>query len=92
VIANPSSIAVAPGVGFYATFVNLVASDIETNIDKIDQFNSVPLVIGLPPGDTYADTIREWCGIFTGTFSFRFDPCGGSVFTYLDVDCDNTSE
>ena len=90
VTATPASIAVAPGTGFYARFTNLASSDIETNIDKIDRFNQVPLVIDLAPGEVFDDDIRRWCGIERGTFSFRFDPCGGSVFTFLDVDCDNT--
>ncbi len=91
VTATPSSISVAPGTGFYARFTNLPSSDIETNIDKIDRFNSVPLVIDLAPGEVFNDDIREWCGIERGTFSFRFNPCGAALFTFLDVDCDNTN-
>ena len=81
---------VTTNTGFFVSFTNLASSDIETNIDKIDSFNSVPLIIGLPPGDTY-DNALEWCGQELGTFSFRFDPCGASLFTFLDVDCDDTN-
>ncbi len=88
--ATPSSIAVPPGTGFYARFTNLASSDIATNIDKIDRFNQVPLVIDLEPGQVFEDDIRQWCGIERGTFSFRFNPCGAALFTFLDVDCDNT--
>lgn len=47
----------------------------------------MPIVIGLEPGASYHDTVREWCGaLFMGTFYFRayYSP---SFPYYLDVDC-----
>ncbi|HEY1098625.1 MAG TPA: hypothetical protein VGF99_06840, partial [Myxococcota bacterium] len=76
---------------FFAHFTNLSSSDIATDIAKIDAFNSVPLVLDLEPGETFEDDIRRWCGQERGTFSFRFDPCGAAVLSYLDVDCDDTT-
>lgn len=86
VTATPASIGVPMGTAFTVNWINSGASDSEVDIAKIDQFNQVPIVIGLEVGNSYHDNIREWCGaIFTGTFSFRITGCFDPY--YLDVDC-----
>ena len=76
------------GRGFFATFENEPSSAEPVGIDKIDQFNQVPLVIGLEVGNTFADTVVEWCGAqFTGTFEFRISPCGDVDPHFLEVSC-----
>ncbi len=82
-IANPSSIAVPAGTEFTVNWIN--TGDTECDVAKIDQFNQVPIIIGLEPGMSYHDSIREWCGIFTGTFNFRVTIC--TIHSYIPVDC-----
>jgi hypothetical protein len=83
-IANPSSIAVPAGTEFTVNWINV--GDTECGVAKIDQFNQVPIIIGLEPGTSYHDTVREWCGAFTGTFNFRVTIC--TIHSYIPVDCD----
>jgi len=80
----PSPIQIPAGQWFYATFINV--GEISTDIDKRDQFNVVPLVLGLDPGMTYADTIRPWCQGFSGKFWFEITPCQNFPYE-LEVDC-----
>ncbi|HEY5951764.1 MAG TPA: hypothetical protein VIV40_39990 [Kofleriaceae bacterium] len=82
-IANPSSIAVPAGTKFTVNWIN--TGDTECDVAKIDQFNQVPIIIGLEPGTSYYDSIREWCGPFTGTFNFRVSIC--TIHSYIPVDC-----
>jgi hypothetical protein len=82
-IANPASIAVLAGTKFTVNWIN--TGDTECDVAKIDQFNQVPIIIGLEPGTSYYDSIREWCGPFTGTFSFRVSIC--TIPSYIPVDC-----
>jgi hypothetical protein len=82
-IANPSSIAVPAGTEFTVNWINI--GDTECDVAKIDQFNQVPIIIGLEPGTSYHDSVREWCGIFTGTFNFRVTIC--TIHSYIPVDC-----
>jgi hypothetical protein len=83
-VANPSSIAVPAGTKFTVNWIN--TGDTECDVAKIDQFNHVPIIIGLEPGTSYHDSIREWCGPFTGTFNFRVSIC--TIHSYIPVDCD----
>ena|SRR5688572_30363839 len=83
-IANPSSIAVPKGTEFTVNWVNV--GDTDCDVAKIDQFNHVPIIIGLEPGTSYHDSVREWCGQFTGTFNFRVSIC--TIHSYIPVDCD----
>lgn len=83
-IANPSSIAVPAGTKFTVNWIN--TGDTECDVAKIDQFNQVPIIIGLEPGMSYHDSVREWCGLFTGTFDFRVTIC--TIHSYIPVDCD----
>jgi hypothetical protein len=84
-IANPSSIAVPAGTEFTVNWIN--TGDTECDVAKIDQFNQVPIIIGLEPGTSYHDSIRKWCGsLFKGTFSFRVTIC--TIHSYIPVDCD----
>jgi hypothetical protein len=80
----PSPIKIPAGQWFYATFVNV--GEISTDISKRDPFNVVPLVLGLDPGMTYADTIRPWCQGVSGKFWFEITPCQNSPYD-LEVDC-----
>jgi hypothetical protein len=80
----PSPIHIPAGQWFHATFLNV--GEISTDIAKRDQFNVVPLVLGLDPGMTYADTIRPWCQGFSGKFWFEITPCENSPYD-LEVDC-----
>ena len=80
---DPPSISVPAGTSFTVNWINATGC---TPID-IDKGGTVPIVIGLEPGTSYHDTVREWCGtLFTGTFFFRayYAP---SFPYYLDVDC-----
>ena len=83
-IANPASIAVPAGTEFTVNWVNV--GDTECDVAKIDQFNQVPIIIGLEPGTSYHDSIRKWCGsLFTGTFNFRLSIC--TSHSYIPVNC-----
>ena len=82
-IANPASIAVPAGTKFTVNWIN--TGDTDCDVAKIDQFNQVPIIIGLEPGTSYYDSIREWCGPFTGSFSFRVTIC--TIHSYIPVDC-----
>lgn len=80
---DPPSISVPEGTSFTVNWINATGC---TEVD-IDKDGTVPIVIGLEPGASYHDTVRQWCGtLFTGTFSFRayYAP---SFPYYLDVDC-----
>lgn len=61
------------------------ASAAPVDVDKIDPFNQVPILIGMEPGESHHDEIRQWCGQFSGTFSFRITGCFEPGF--LPVDC-----
>ena len=83
---TPSSITVTEGTEFTVNWVSSPASEVEFDIAKIDPFNHVPIVIGMEPGTSYHDDIREWCGtLFTGTFDFRLTSCHDPL--YIPVDC-----
>jgi hypothetical protein len=82
-IANPPSIAVTAGTKFTVNWIN--TGDTDCDVAKIDQFNQVPIVLGLEPGTSYYDSIREWCGPFTGTFEFRISIC--DLPSYIPVNC-----
>jgi hypothetical protein len=82
-VANPSSIAVPAGTEFTVNWINV--GDTECDVAKIDQFNQVPIIIGLEPGTSYHDSVREWCGSFTGTFDFRVTIC--TIHSFIPVDC-----
>ncbi|MFT3698759.1 MAG: hypothetical protein QM831_36770 [Kofleriaceae bacterium] len=83
-IANPASIAVPAGTKFTVNWIN--TGDTDCDVAKIDQFNQVPIVLGLEPGTSYYDSIREWCGPqFTGTFDFRISIC--TLPSYIPVNC-----
>jgi hypothetical protein len=83
-IANPSSIAVPAGTKFTVNWIN--TGDTDCDVAKIDQFNQVPIVLGLEPGTSYYDSVREWCGAaFTGTFDFRLSIC--TIPSYIPVNC-----
>lgn len=83
-IANPAAIAVPAGTEFTVNWIN--TGDTECDVAKIDPFNQVPIIIGLEPGTSYHDSVREWCGAFTGTFQFRVTIC--TIHSYIPVDCD----
>ena len=65
--------------------VAINTGDTDCDVAKIDQFNQVPIIIGLEPGTSYHDTVREWCGQFTGTFNFRVSIC--TIPSYIPVNC-----
>lgn len=82
--AMPSRIDVPAGTAFEVNWINV--GDTECDVAKIDSFNQVPIIIGLEPGTSYHDTVREWCGaLFTGTFDFRVSIC--TIHSYIPVDC-----
>jgi hypothetical protein len=83
-IADPPSIAVPAGTEFEVNWIN--TGDTECDVAKIDEFNQVPIIIGLEPGTSYHDAVRQWCGSFTGTFDFRVSIC--TLHSYIPVDCD----
>ena len=81
--ATPPSINVKAGTGFEVNWINV--GDTECDVAKIDQFNQVPIIIGLQPGTSYHDSVRTWCGQFTGTFNFRVSIC--TIHSYIPVNC-----
>jgi hypothetical protein len=83
-IAQPPSIAVMAGTGFKVNWMNV--GDTQCDVAKIDQFNQVPIVLGLAPGTSYDDAVHEWCGtLFTGTFEFQISIC--TMPSYIPVNC-----
>jgi hypothetical protein len=82
-VASPASIAVAAGTEFEVNWIN--TGDTECDVAKVDQFNQVPIIIGLQPGTSHHDAVRQWCGSFTGTFDFRITIC--TIHSYIPVDC-----
>ena len=82
--ATPAAINVSAGTGFEVNWINV--GDTTCDVAKIDQFNQVPIIIGLDPGTSYHDPVHTWCGaIFTGTFQFRIDIC--TLPSYIPVNC-----
>ncbi|MEM6991748.1 MAG: hypothetical protein AAF721_14675 [Myxococcota bacterium] len=83
---TPASITVPLGTEFTVNWISNANSEVEFDVAKIDPFNHVPIILGLEPGTSYHDVIREWCGdLFTGTFDFRLTSCFDPV--YIPVDC-----
>lgn len=83
---EPASITVPEGTEFTVNWVSSAASEVEFDVAKIDAFNAVPIILGMEPGTSYHDDIREWCGtLFTGTFDFRVTSC--FEHHYIPVDC-----
>ncbi len=80
---DPASISVPAGTELTVRWINATGC---TDID-IDMGGTVPIVIGLESGSSYHDTIREWCGTYTGTYTFRAYYAPSYPFT-LPVDCD----
>lgn len=82
--ANPSAINVTAGTSFQVNWIN--TGDTVCDVSKVDQFNHVPIIIGLEPGTSYHDAVRDWCGTqFTGTFNFEIDIC--TIPSYIPVNC-----
>ncbi|HJL19974.1 MAG TPA: hypothetical protein RMH99_30195 [Sandaracinaceae bacterium LLY-WYZ-13_1] len=79
---EPVSIAVPAGTSFTIRWTNATGC---TEID-IDMGGTVPIVLGLPSGATHHDTVRSWCGSYTGTYVFRAYYAPSFPYT-LDVDC-----
>ncbi len=85
-VTDPASITVPEGTEFTVNWINHPSSEVEVDVAKIDPFNHVPIIIGMEPGTSYHDDIREWCGdLFTGTFDFRVTSCFDPH--YIPVDC-----
>lgn len=83
-IATPSAINVSAGTGFEVNWINV--GDTDCDVAKIDQFNQVPIIIGLESGTSYHDPVHTWCGtLFTGTFQFRINIC--TIPSYIPVNC-----
>ena len=82
--ANPAAINVSAGTSFQVNWINV--GDTDCDVAKIDQFNQVPIVLGLEPGTSYHDSVRDWCGTqFTGTFQFQISIC--TIPSYIPVNC-----
>ena len=72
--ANPAAINVHAGTSFQVNWINV--GDTTCDVTKVDQFNHVPIVLGLDPGTSYHDAVHDWCGTqFTGTFDFEILIC-----------------
>lgn len=82
-VASPAAINVPTGTEFEVNWIN--TGDTECDVAKIDQFNQVPIIIGLQPGMSYHDAVRRWCGQFTGNFNFRVTIC--TLHSFIPVDC-----
>jgi hypothetical protein len=82
--ANPSAINVSAGTSFQVNWINV--GDTDCDVNKVDQFNHVPIIIGLEPGTSYHDAVHDWCGPqFTGTFDFEVRIC--TIPSYIPVNC-----
>ncbi|HET9988120.1 MAG TPA: hypothetical protein VFQ65_06365 [Kofleriaceae bacterium] len=82
--ATPPMIAVSAGTSFQVNWINV--GDTVCDVAKIDQFNQVPIILGLDPGTSYHDPVHDWCGtLFTGTFEFRISIC--TLPSYIPVNC-----
>jgi hypothetical protein len=82
--ATPAAINVSAGTSFQVNWINV--GDTECDVAKIDQFNQVPIVLGLEPGTSYHDAVRDWCGTqFTGMFQFQISIC--TLPSYIPVNC-----
>ncbi len=82
----PASISVPEGTEFTVNWISSGASEVEFDVAKIDQFNAVPIILGMEPGTSYHDEVRVWCGDrFTGTFDFSLTSCFDPW--YIPVDC-----
>jgi len=82
--ATPPMIAVSAGTSFQVNWINV--GDTDCDVAKIDQFNQVPIILGLEPGTSYHDSVRDWCGTqFTGMFEFQISIC--TVPSYIPVNC-----
>ncbi|MBL9014149.1 MAG: hypothetical protein JNL83_08225 [Myxococcales bacterium] len=79
----PASISVPAGTSFEVNWINV--GDTECDVSKVDQFNNVPIILGLEPGTSYHDMVHQWCGSFTGTFRFRIYIC--TVPNDIPVNC-----
>ena len=82
-VASPAAINVPTGTEFEVNWIN--TGDTECDVAKIDQFNQVPIILGLEPGTSYHDAVRRWCGPFTGNFQFRISIC--TLPSFIPVDC-----
>ena len=82
--ATPPMIAVMAGTSFQVNWINV--GDTDCDVAKIDQFNHVPIILGLEPGTSYHDPVHDWCGTqFTGTFEFQISIC--TIPSYIPVNC-----
>ena len=82
----PASITVPEGTEFTVNWISAATSEAPVDVAKIDQFNAVPIILGMEPGTSYHDEVREWCGdLFTGTFDFEITSCFDPQ--YIPVDC-----
>jgi predicted small lipoprotein YifL len=83
-IASPPAINVTAGTSFQVNWINV--GDTECDVTKVDQFNHVPIILGLEPGMSYHDAVRDWCGPqYTGTFDFEILIC--EVPSEIPVNC-----
>lgn len=85
VTTDPASYGVHAGETFTVNWINDGASAAPVDVAKIDMFNQVPIVRDLGPGMSYHDSVRPWCGLFTGTFSFRVTGCNQPYS--MPIDC-----
>ena len=82
---EPASIIVPEGTAFTVNGISHPASEAEFENSKIDPFNHVPSVIGMEPGTSDHDDIREWCGtLFTDTSDFRLTSCSDPLYIPVD--------
>lgn len=82
--ANPAAINVSAGTSFQVNWINV--GDTTCDVNKVDQFNHVPIIIGLDPGTSYHDPVHDWCGTqFTGMFDFEVRIC--DLPSYIPVNC-----
>lgn len=82
---DPAAIALPAGSSFTVNWMNSATSSYEVDVAKRDPFNLVPILIGLEIGNSYHDTVREWCGMFTGRFWFRISTACDQF--EIPVDC-----
>ena len=86
ITTDPASITVPSGTEFTVNWISAATSVVNVDVAKIDDFNAVPIILGMEPGTSYHDEVRVWCGmLFTGTFDFEITSCFDPQ--YIPVDC-----
>ncbi len=85
ITTDPPMFTVHAGTSFTATFWNLATSRISVDISTD---GGVPITTGLPPGQSFSDPARIFCGMMVpATFNFVLDGCSGAGSYSMPINC-----